>query len=259
MLHSVSESAGNFEQVAIFDEARGPRLLQAEQFVLAWTALFGAALTGARLGLSTQGQLFAVARFDPERFTEAIAARFSFWVERAGGNQLALADLDLLSRANFLTRLERCEHSCSVSHAASLPAAFAKLLAAARVKRGKPSDDAGLRLEADLNKPFAFRWDAPARQLLVYGDRFLPVGDVVRLTVTVPGETELFSADGVVAETRGSPPEGVALTLFSPSAKLVGALARLEAAPKSDPAASNRRTTVRFPVKAPVRVAAEPS
>ncbi len=255
MLRSVSEGAGKVEHVAIFEAARGPRLLEAEQFLLGWPELFGGPLAEARLGFAADTQhLFAIARFDADHYNEQVAARFGFWAERVGGNELALAELDLRSRANLLTRIEQCAHQRAVSNAGALGAAFDELLTAAGITRGQRGDRVGLCLEADLSRPFAFRWDAAAQELMVLGDRLLPTGDRVQLALSVPTERETFSAWGQVVEPRERPPEGVSLKLLSPSPALKAALARLPAAPQPvASSASDRRTAVRFPLKAPVK------
>lgn len=266
-----------FELAVVFEHAVGQRLLSAQQFIVGWAELLGAALVEAELAARAHDRrILAVAHLNAGLLGPEVERRFAFWAEHCGGVPVALSDLPKRERANFQARLEQSEHRVRIERASELGSGFRQLLTLLNVSvQSREEPVAKLRFKIDLGQPGLATYVASDGELFVTSAQLLPMGDKLQLSLRLPSVAAPFDVEARVSRVkpalalRGGSPGGFSLALVSPPAALTDGLTKLaQAAAAAATAAAakastpkppdrERRRAPRRPVEVPVKVRPE--
>jgi CheY-like chemotaxis protein len=252
------------EVACAFGRATGERLLAVERLVLALPQLFKGHLLEVDLAYRVPVRfLVVVARFASanEAVPPSTRDRLAFWAARAGGRTTVLGALGGGELKAFQANLEACELQARAIAPAALFEASARIFSEA----GAPADRRRSvveqpRLAMDATGPGweAATYDAVTHQLFMAAPLSPPVGDVIALSVRVPGADRPLVGTGKVARVRhleeAAPgqPAGYALEIAPAPVALHDALVAFAAPRPGD----DSRIAPRFPMHGPVQVVA---
>jgi len=254
------------ELACVFGRATGERLIGIERLVLALPHLFRDQLAGVDLAYRTAAHFLVVlVRLVPVEVQAQAAARdrLAFWAARAGGRASELSAVEVGERVAFRANVDACE-----IHARGLaPGALFEGSARLFTDAGAPADRKRSvveipRLSMDATGPGweGASYDATARRLFVAAPLSPPAGDVIALSVRVPGEGHPVAGTGKVVLVRSideaapGQPAGYALEIAPAPARLHEALASREGARPG----GGVRAAPRFHVGGKVRVVENP-
>jgi CheY-like chemotaxis protein len=254
------------EVACVFGRATGEHLLAVERFVLALPNLFRDDLLEVDLACRVPLRLVVlVSRFAPVdgALPAGVHDRLAFWAARVGGRTSIPSSLGGSERDVVRANLAACELvERNIRPAALLEASNRFFTAAGAPTERRRSAAEVPRLSMDASGPGwkAATYDPAARQLFLAAPLAPPVGDVVALSVRVPGTNRPLAGTGTVVRVR--PPEdalpgqpaGFALEIAPAPVMLHDALAAFSERATGGEA----RVAPRFPARAPVEVVPDP-
>ncbi|MFN0064575.1 MAG: PilZ domain-containing protein [Myxococcaceae bacterium] len=253
------------EFALIFERVLGQRLAAAEQLVVGLPTLLKDDLTSCDLAYTPQGaRLLVKLHLRDKAFVPEIASRLDFWTHSFGGAVSGDLSKDAGAKRHF-------EHLLSGVIAHENGVAPAKLTEALNniVKAAGLSDARRKSPRAVIAFPILLDGehhtvrDISESGLFVLSAHFPPVGDVLRITLTLPGIAEPWEIDAVVAHCRTAAqgpeaPTGFGLAFKEPPEELTEALSAYVRAHRSEATSRlGRRTHPRYAVRAPVKVLAK--
>jgi CheY-like chemotaxis protein len=250
------------EVASLFGRATGERLLAIERLVLALPQLFKGHLLEVDLAYRVSVRfLVVVARFASVSgvVPPTTRDRLAFWASRAGGRTSILAVLEARDREAFQSNIDACELRARSIAPAALFEVSDRLFTEAGAPAGRRRSVVEVpRLTMDATGPgwTAVTYDAATRRLFVAAPISPPVGDVIALSVRVPGDDRPLAGTGKVVEVRTlegagpGQPAGYALEIAPAPVAMHDALAAFAGPRPGD----ETRAAPRFPVHAPVEV-----
>ena len=250
----------------MFGRATGERLLGIERLVLGLPHLFKGQLIEVDLAYRSSARfLVLVARFASVGGSAppAVRDRLAFWSARAGGRSSALGALEAPEREAFRSNVDACE----IQARGLVPGALFEGSARLFTEAGAPADRRRSvaeipRLSMDASGPGweGASYDAGTRRLFVAAPLSPPLGDVIPLSIRVPGDDHPITGTGKVVlvrpneEAAPGQPAGYALEVAPAPARLHEALAAQAATRPVDEA----RVAPRFAVGGRVQIVENP-
>ncbi|MFT3913201.1 MAG: response regulator [Anaeromyxobacteraceae bacterium] len=245
-----------------FGRATGERLLAVERLVLALPHLFKGHLLEVDLAYRAPVRfLVLVARFASLNglVPPSTRDRLSFWAARAGGRTIVMSAMDAAEAEAFRTNRDACEFRAD--HV--LPGALFEVSDKLFEDAGAPKDRKRSvvevpRLAMDATGPGwnALTYTPDAHELFMAAPLSPPVGDVLNLSVRVPGADLPLAGTATVLAVRkpeeATPghPAGFAMQVAGQGTALHDALASYAAPRPGDEA----RVAPRFTIHAPVEI-----
>jgi len=245
-----------------FGRATGERLLAVERLVLALPHLFKGHLLEVDLAYRSPVRfLVLVARFASMNgiVPASTRDRLAFWAARAGGRTLIMSAMDVAEAEAFKANFDACEHRAQHIVPAALFEASAKLFSDAGAPNDRKRSIAEIpRLSMDATGPGwnALTYSPDTRELFMAAPISPPVGDVIALSVRVPGAELPLAGTGTVLSVRTNDeaaaghPAGFALQIAPAPVAMHDALTAFAAPRPGD----ESRVAPRFTVHAPVEI-----
>lgn len=236
------------------------RLQAARELLVGWPALFRSSLQSVDIGYHPARRLVvAVAHFDPGTCGPELHARFNFWAVHFGGKPLWLTGSPARERTAFAAQLNGCPMKKEGVVPADVPGVLDSLGIGAKGPNRRSNTRFQVELAVDLAGGRASTFDVSEGGVFVMSSTAPPMGDLVPLVLSIPGEEAPFRIEGRVthvrmtADAKGQP-AGFGVSFVSPSEALREAILRHVANTKSLRLVEDRRTHPRTGLRVPVRV-----
>lgn len=243
----------------VVESAAQARLQAARELLVGWPALFRTSLSRVDVGYNPARRLVVgVAHFEPDACGPEVHARFNFWAVHFGGKPLSLSRALERERAAFVARLKSCPNLKENVAPADVATALDELSLAPTGPNRRSNTRFQVELEVDLGGVRASTFDVSEGGIFVRSPTAPPIGDIVRLALSIPGSDAPFGIEGKITHVRTADakghPAGFGISFLSPRAELREALLRHVASARSPRLQEDRRTDERIDLRLPALV-----
>ncbi len=188
----------------VMENVGGARFGDAAALVLSWERLFLDRLESFEIGVREKDRLLlALGRLQVGQELSTQEAELAFWAQAYGAGVVSLAELSTFDRANFLTRVARCELHVE-GPAARLRASVGQL--AERLQAPADWYDRRLEVRLPVSQTSSVRYDEARKELFVPCDVLPRVGAYLPLALTNPSLSQPIRLSAFVTrvEARSS-------------------------------------------------------